>query len=81
MRKLSKIKGLQIGDFNRIATLYNKRRNHKQTVTRSYVRMIVLGIVKCDSEKASEIRSISKRYFIAKRSLEKQLINRLSTAA
>ncbi|MBX2969442.1 MAG: hypothetical protein KF803_08715 [Cyclobacteriaceae bacterium] len=69
------------GDYQRIAEIFNRRHSGRITVTRSYVRLVVQGLVPVDGEKANEVKIIADKYFDVKTTLEKELLSSTEVAA
>jgi hypothetical protein len=62
------------GDYQRITEVFNKRHRNRVTVTRTYVRLVILGMATGEGEKAEEIKEIAQKYFRGKLDLERKLI-------
>ncbi len=67
------MKAYHYGDFTAISEIFRNR--HNETVTPSYVRMVVKGLRETNSETATEIAEIAKTYFKKKEQLNRELIS------
>ncbi len=66
------MKGYHHGDFTVISEIFNSR--NKETITPSYVRMVVNGLRDSNSETANEIADIARTYFNKREQLTQELI-------
>lgn len=68
------LKEIENGDYSRIATLFAQKHRKKETVTRAYVRLVLLTGKDTKTTKAQEVEEIAKRYLDQKNRLKNELI-------
>lgn len=67
------LKGIENGDYSRIASLFSQRHKH-ETVTRAYVRLVILTDKELHTDKAQEVLDIAHKYLENKLQMKRELI-------
>jgi hypothetical protein len=68
------LKGIENGDYSRIATLFELKHHGKESVTRAYVRLVLLTNKQVSTEKASDVLEIADKYLKGKKQMKRELI-------
>jgi hypothetical protein len=68
------IKSIENGDYSRIASLFELKHKGRESITRAYVRLVLLTNKEVSTDKAQDVQEIAQKYLESKKQMKRELI-------